>query len=67
VWDPEWRHTGFPKPDRDLCPQVTLGGSMPKTVAMSFIGPGIMGSIVLGALCVGTESGSSCVNFFQTC
>lgn len=40
-------------------------GTMPKTVAVSFIGPGIMGSIVLGVLCVGKQLCQ--MDFFQTC
>lgn len=38
-------------------------GAMPETLAVNSIGPGIMGSIVLGALCVGTQPGNSCVRW----
>ncbi len=38
-------------------------GAMPETLAVNLIGPGIMGSIVLGALCVRTQPGNSCVRW----
>ncbi len=47
VWS---QYTTGPEPDSEI-------------LAVNLIGPGIMGSIVLGALCVGTQPGNSCVRW----